>query len=746
MKKIPLTSFFRRERDSRTALKASIGRLHPLMEEYRQAHGIDERLALLDAWPDVKNFLQSSHPLVSRLPQLSPAGALIVKSLAVLQQVDRLLPRSYFNWPVDADKRLQVLIDQLTSVDKFYHEIGGLLGYHWMMLKFLGGERPSETEVESVTYSPAQGIDIQQETPAVREMIVWGLRHLPQMAEIYPLGGAADRLRFQDEKTGVPLPAAKLPFLGKTLFEHLIADLEAREYLYYQLFGQPICTPIAVMTSPEKDNHSHVLTICEEKQWFGRPKESFRFFCQPLVPTVNEEGQWCCVGLLKPLLKPGGHGVIWKIARDEGIFTWLREKSRTKALVRQINNPIAGTDYGLLAFAGWGCHKDKIFGFASCDRQVKSSEGVNVLCERKYKAQAEYALTNIEYCDFKKYGIVDEPTAPGSPYSKFTSNTNILFADLCALENASVRAPMPGLLINLKKTNYRLENGKTKEEAIARLESTMQNIADCFTEVLSVPLAEGKMGELKTFITFNTRRKTISTTKREFALGASLLETSEGCFLDILHNARELLSANCNTQVPEVNDPLDFFVKGPTFIFLYHPALGPLYSIIAQKIRGGRIGFGSELQADIAELDMRDLDLEGSCVIRADTIMEKKVEGEALLFGDRAGRCTLHRVKIRNAGIDREAPNVYWRNEIVRKECCQIILHGSAEFEAYDVVLEGDLAIEVEDGHRVIARLGENGVIFEDEEIASPTWKWTHNITDQNLIILQREVYAYRTL
>ena len=61
-------------------------------------------------------------------------------------------------------------------------------------------------------------------------------------------------------------------------------------------------------------------------------------------------------------------------------------------------------------------------------------------------------------------------------------------------------------------------------------------------------------------MTFNQRRKTISTTKREFALGAALLETPEGCFLDIVHNAYDLLTNSCGMQVPQVNDPVDFFV------------------------------------------------------------------------------------------------------------------------------------------------------------------------------------------
>lgn len=100
-------------------------------------------------------------------------------------------------------------------------------------------------------FSPAF-VDIVKENDAVREAIDWGLEGLPQMAEIYPLGGAADRLHLVEEKTGLELPAAKLPFAGKMLLEHLIRDLQAREFLYYQVYGKQIITPIAIMTSHEK--------------------------------------------------------------------------------------------------------------------------------------------------------------------------------------------------------------------------------------------------------------------------------------------------------------------------------------------------------------------------------------------------------------------------------------------------------------------------------------------------------------
>ncbi len=718
---------------NRTKIAEVAERLGPLVQELQRAGSWNERLDFLNAQPDVKDFLASSCPLNTYLASVSIECEVVLKSVIAIGQVSLLAPTV---WPSDWMIRLRLLVEQLIAVEKFYWEIGGIVGYHWMVLQFLDSEKKSHTSSKRVTYYPAEGIDLSQETGFVREAVSWGIEMLPKMAEIYPLGGAGDRLRLYDEKTGMPLPAARLEFAGKTLLEGLIADLQAREYLHFKLYHQRLCTPIAIMTSPEKDNHAHILAICEEAAWFGRPKESFRFFCQPLVPTLNSQGDWCSVGPCKLLMKPGGHGVIWRLARDEGIFSWLRQQERSKALVRQINNPMAGIDLGLLAFTGIGCRQDKVFGFASCHRQVKASEGVNVLIEREREEGVEYVLTNIEYCDFKRYDIIDEPVEVGSAYSKFSSNTNILFADLQAVEEVSERHPMPGLLINLKKTFYRLESGRGKEELLTRLESTMQNIADYFGELVDEPIPEGLRSDFETFVTFNQRRKTISTAKREFTLGSSLLETPEACFLDLLHNAYDLLAHHCGMRVPKVQDPLEFFVQGPSFVFFYHPALGPIYHVIAQKIRGGTLKKGSELQLEIAELSMENLDLEGTLLIKARAPMGDCDEAGILHYSESSGKCRLKGVKICNLGIDWEAHHVFWRNEIQRKESCTITLHGSAEFEAYDVTLSGDFHIEVPDGHRLVVRQGEKGLEWTKERIKTSTWSWKYTLDSDKKVDL----------
>ena len=53
---------------------------------------------------------------------------------------------------------------------------------------------------------------------------------LPLMGEIYPLGGAGDRLGLVDSDTGECLPVCMLPYCGRTLLEGLIRDLQASHH------------------------------------------------------------------------------------------------------------------------------------------------------------------------------------------------------------------------------------------------------------------------------------------------------------------------------------------------------------------------------------------------------------------------------------------------------------------------------------------------------------------------------------
>ncbi|CAN6332751.1 unnamed protein product [Urochloa humidicola] len=641
---------------------------------------------------------------------------------------------------------LRGLLKFLGDIEEFYDCIGGIIGYQIMALELLSASkdcmhRPSKDKF--VDFHVPSGLNLLEDTEYASQAALWGIEGLPELGEIYPIGGAGDRLGLMDSDTGESLPAALLPYCGRSLLEGLIRDLQAREFLHFKIFGDQCITPVAIMTSSVKNNHEHIITICEKLDWFGRGRDNFRLFEQPLVPVVNaEDGKWLISKSLFPVGKPGGHGAIWKLACDKGIFQWLQQCGRKGATVRQVSNVVAATDLTMMALAGIGLRCNKKLGFASCERRPGATEGVNVLIEKQnLEGLWSYGITCIEYTEFEKYGIPEPTVTTGSSQVSYPANTNILYVDLQAVEEVGSRknaSCLPGMVLNLKKAvSYVDHLGFECSAAGGRLECTMQNIADNFMNTYDYKCSKEIESELDTFIVYNERKRVTSSAKRKMkSEDRSLHQTPEGSLLDIMRNAHDLLSG-CSIDVPMIKDNSEYLHSGPPFLIFLHPALGPFWDIIRQKFIGGSVSKGSELQIEVAEFLWKDVELDGSLIILADNIMgstKNRIGEQILHYGARCGRCRLQNVKVVNEGIDWVSPsNVYWKHDVDRSESVKIILHGNAEFEAKDVVLKGNHVFEVPDGQRMCIVQDRAGFIVKINPISegltdNGTWYWKYTV------------------
>lgn len=678
---------------------------------------------------------------------------------------ERILGRSHLE---TSRIRLKELVKTLHRIESFYNSLGGIIGYQETALELmkraevgevvctsrhLSGKSSRKGATTTRFFAPV-GPDLSKDKEYALQAAAWGIQALPDMGEIYPLGGSGDRLGLVDEVTGECLPVAMLPYCGRTLLEGLIRDLQAREFLHFKINGKQEVTPVAIMTSAAKKNHELVTRLCESKGWFGRGKSNFFLFEQPLIPAVAaENGHWLISEPLGLILKPGGHGVIWKLAFDRGVFDWFYEKGRKAALVRQISNPIAATDVTMLALAGVGHRHNKKFGFASCERKVGAAEGVNVLIERNTQNGWEYAVTCIEYTEFNKLGIPDVPVSPGSMQAQYPANTNVLYVDLPSVEKIASNQTshsLPGMIINLKKPIiYNDYLGAIHSTYAGRVECTMQNVADFLSNKFPSRLMPSQHDCLDTFCVYNQRRKVTSSAKRRRKpTDFSLHQTPDGSFLDVTRNAHELLTS-CNLDMPEIESTECYLEFGPPFIALLHPAIGPLWSIVQQKICRGGMKKGSELQLEIAEVFWQDVQLDGSLVVRAENIMGCMEEGEdgqkLLCYGKSCGRCRLQRVCIQNEGVDWESKeNIYWQHKVSRLESVEITLHGNSEFEAQDVTLQGAHTFEVPHGHKMNVVGSGNGFIctlhpLSPEAMAFGSWHWEYTAQNGGYVQLNME-------
>ncbi len=714
--------------------------LYPLMQmltEFEQLIHIKSELPLSEKlnWVsnryEVQHYL-ADHPILNRyLDHLPKEEIFVIKSVIAIGQGHLFDLFKRREIPI---QQMEAFVQTLASLEQTYEAIGGIIGYHCLIMRLMARAKIKQLSPTPHSYQKPPAVEITHDTFEVRQAILWGIEALPQLAELYPLGGAGDRLDLHSVVNGEPLPAACLSFCGKTLLEGLIRDLQAREYLYYKLYGKQLHTPIIMMTSLEKNNQAHIQRIFKEEKWFGRHPDSFRFLLQPVVPMVAETGEWITTAPLQLLLKPGGHGFIWKLAEEQGVFEWLKAKGYTHVLVRQVNNPIAGSDYGLSAFTGWGYHNKKLFGFSSCPRLCNTAQGMDVLIETEGSMGFQYCISNIEYTEFAHLGIENVPEHPDSPYSRFPANTNILFADIQALHSSVKNNPLPGLIVNMKSS---LSHTNGTEVCTGRLESTMQSIADTFTDLFPNKLLQVTPEMLSTFLTYNTREKTISAIKNSYSPEKSILETPEGCFYDLLQNNRQLLIQYCNFHVPEIGSTQEYLERGPGVLFLFHPALGPLYRVIAAKLREGRCAWGSELQLEIAELDISGLNLEGSLLVTATEPLGHTSESDSIVYSGNGGKCVLKNISVLNRGIDHSAKNCFWKNQIQRHESLQIILHGNGEFFAENVEFKGNLLIEVPAGQRLTVKMQHGKLDYHLERIQAPSWQWEYSIAQDASIQLR---------
>ncbi|KAL3523999.1 hypothetical protein ACH5RR_016833 [Cinchona calisaya] len=653
-------------------------------------------------------------------------------------------------------KTFRSLLKILGEIEQFYDCIGGIIGYQIMVLELLAQStyeglavnwsqhNPKSLQCQFIEIHPPYVLDLAKDTEYASQAALWGIEGLPDLGEIYPLGGSADRLGLVDPNTGECLPAAMLPYCGRTLLEGLIRDLQAREFLFFKLYGKQCITPVAIMTSSAKKNHERIVSLCERLGWFGRGRFNFQLFEQPLVPAISaEDGQWIACRQFMPVCKPGGHGVIWKLAYDKGVFQWFRNHGRKGATVRQVSNVVAATDLTILALAGIGLRHRKKLGFASCRRNTGATEGINVLIEKKtLDDKWAYGLSCIEYTEFDKFGTVNGPLSSNSLEIDFPANTNIMYVDLPSAElvgSSKDKTSLPGMVLNVKKpVKYVDQFGMSHCVSGGRLECTMQNIADNFSNMYLSRCYEGVEEGLDTFIVYNERRKVTSSTKKKRRHGdKSLHQTPDGSLLDILRNAYDLLS-HCHITLPKILQNEDYVDSGPPYLILLHPALGPLWEVTRQKFHGGSISMGSELQIEVAEFLWRDVQLDGSLIILAENVMGSTLiseNGESILqYGKRCGRCKLENVNVLNEGIDwNSGHNLYWKHDVDRNEALKVKLHGNAEFEAIDVTLQGNHLFEVPDGYKMKVTSGNSGLevqinIIEEKLMDSGSWFWSYKI------------------
>lgn len=498
----------------------------------------------------------------------------------------------------------QNFLTHLVKVDFLYQEIGGLFGYFLKAMK-VEENKPKEEWVEP-KYLTIEEVSF--------ETVALGCKSLPKTAVLVPLGGMGQRLGYRDEEG--PRPVAQFPFLGHSLLEHIIRDLEGLEALYQMLFGEKIEIPLILMCSKEKSNETKVKELLDQGGFFGRKK--IVLLAQDLVPVITEEGHFSFDGT-EFLCFPSGHGAIWKLMKEEKIFEWLENLEISYLILRQINNPLVALDTQICSFLGACIEKKSSFGLVGLERIQGLSEGVLV----EKKVGNEHFITNVEYVE-----IADTPIHHDLRY---LANANILFADVSVVKEKLNQNFLRGLIVNRKHLVPQLnKDNKLQWVKGAGVEGMMQNLA----EVFSLPLDES----LPVLVMRMEREKIMSAIK---TLEGDR-ETPTVASYNFLKNSYKLLTTLTKNRLKNFPSLEEFEKNGANYTFIYHPTLGPFYQRIRDKISFHEIEEESFLQLEMEKFSGVDLILHGNLKVRGlkglCILKRVKIEGECTIEIEEGGQ------------------------------------------------------------------------------------------------------------
>lgn len=664
--------------------KQALVRADLLAQKFSGCATIQEKIRVLSTWKEVEDAF-SSYTVVRQF--VNSCGNHEQYCLGLLVLLDQFFPiMKEISAVEQPSPLLERLVSSLVACETFYERMGGLLWYYRETIRLMDEQKNGvvNEEYHQTEYREPPFYDFRKGSSCLH-VLDEGLKELPRTAEIYTVGGAGERLGLVDPVTKESLPVAHLNFLGRSLLEHLFRDLEAREYMYEAKYHDPLYVPVLLMTSEEQENDKKIEGLLKQNEYFKRPPESVIRVVQPSVPLIDLNGNFALKEPLSLCMKPGGHGALWHLMYEKEVFSWLDHKRIQHLIIRQINNPIGGVDSALLALVGVGSSQKKLFGFASCPKQEGVSEGLNVLKVWK-KKRYQAALSNLEYTAFDSI-VKKDPDF--FRRQTFFANTNILYANVAAMKALSPHMVAPGAIVNMKSDFLLFEEGHMVKKKACRLESTMQNIADELTSSFEEKKEIGKE-DLPVFLNVHERVKLFSVTKRNFASLNAPLETPEYCLYDWYKMARLLLEEMCSQNLPEEQSFFQFFQEGPNLLFLFHPALGPLWDHIGKKLNGLSFSPYSFLELELAEASLRSFHLEGSFCIKSSLPCGVKGKPESI------PRAFCSEVSVVNKGVVRPLPlKEVLQGSIKHQEKVEFILEEGSELHMHDVAFEGSFYLHV---------------------------------------------------
>ena len=161
---------------------------------------------------------------------------------------------------------------------------------------------------------------------------------------------------------------------GKSLFEIFSDELKKANEKY------KVTIPWYIMTS--KENNNDTIRFFEEKNYFGYPKESVKFFMQGQLPMIDTNGKIILETKSKIKLGADGNGGIFVSMLKSGILEDMKQKNVKWLFIGAIDNALLKmVDSLLLGLT----IKQNMLAASKTIAKSNPAEKVGVFCKRNNK-------------------------------------------------------------------------------------------------------------------------------------------------------------------------------------------------------------------------------------------------------------------------------------------------------------------------------------------------------------------------
>eukprot|EP01057_Protomagalhaensia_wolfi_P004698 Protomagalhaensia_wolfi_Nauph_80__4697@NODE_486_length_2443_cov_408_004576_g366_i0_p1_GENE_NODE_486_length_2443_cov_408_004576_g366_i0NODE_486_length_2443_cov_408_004576_g366_i0_p1_ORF_typecomplete_len592_score163_80UDPGP/PF01704_18/1_4e70_NODE_486_length_2443_cov_408_004576_g366_i0441777 len=354
------------------------------------------------------------------------------------------------------------IIHQLVAADRNYP--GGLLNYLNRARKLLADSKSGVNPFDGYKPETPSCLNPAIGSEEFYQLEESGLKAVSKCAFVLVAGGLGERLGY---------PEIKISLMTNSLVEVTYCEWYFRCIRHFEkLSGETVQLPVVIMTSG--DTHASTVRLLEKHDYFCLKQEQVTLVMQEKVPALIDADARLSLKDGKIETKPHGHGDVHTLLHQHGLakkwqssgFEWVFFFQDTNALTMRAV-PVC-----------LGISKAKNFSMNSLCIPRTPCDAVGGIC-RLVKTDGSGEMTvNVEYNQLdallKSAGLPGDVAAPGSQYSPYPGNCNILLFRLA--DYAGILEETGGAVPEFVNPKY-ADSTKTKFKSATRVECMMQEFA-----------------------------------------------------------------------------------------------------------------------------------------------------------------------------------------------------------------------------------------------------------------------------